>query len=520
MPPSLPAEMQEIAAVVAVEFDSEYYLGVYGDVRDAGVNPLHHFVSYGWKEGRDPNRSFSTTTYLDLHNDVREAGVNPFWHYLVAGRAEGRATVIRRSLNEQAVIAAKSIRQREASVNPSGVATLQAPALASLIESVVGHLIISISHDNYKRNVGGVQSCIKMEEQATLDVGTNYLHLFPTTHRAWLAPSSERLILGVTLNGEYAGTVEAADLLSELGTARCSSQLVVHSLLGLQPEWVVALSKLCTESAPLFWTHDYTAVCPSYALQRNDVVSCDGPSLSSRQCSLCAYGEERGSHVDRVVSMLRQINPVVVSPSEFSRMYFAERVPGDFDAAVVEHCVLTDKRKATPKDGAVRVAFVGTAARHKGWRQFVELVDRFGDTGEYEFLVFGPASTELAGVVAHHAVSVTQQGNKAMIEALRREDVDLAFLWSTWQETFCLTAYEAVASGAFVVTNPGSGNVARLVTKEARGSIFDDFADVSAAFSDGRIAELAARRRDDAWTFDLEFSRMSLDLGRAEVAAA
>jgi len=34
-------------------FDSEYYLQKYPDVKKANINPLWHYVKYGWKEGRD-----------------------------------------------------------------------------------------------------------------------------------------------------------------------------------------------------------------------------------------------------------------------------------------------------------------------------------------------------------------------------------------------------------------------------------------------------------------------------------
>lgn len=39
-------------------FDSEWYLRVYSDVRQAGVDPLHHYLFQGWKEGRLPSAWF------------------------------------------------------------------------------------------------------------------------------------------------------------------------------------------------------------------------------------------------------------------------------------------------------------------------------------------------------------------------------------------------------------------------------------------------------------------------------
>lgn len=53
-------------------------------------NPLSDYLTHGWREGRDPNRWFSSDAYLSLHEDVRTAGVNPFVHYIQFGKQEGR----------------------------------------------------------------------------------------------------------------------------------------------------------------------------------------------------------------------------------------------------------------------------------------------------------------------------------------------------------------------------------------------------------------------------------------------
>ena len=62
-------------------FDHAYYLRSYPDVRKAKVDPLMHFIRYGWKEGRNPNGKFNTKSYLDLHPDVENSGLNPLIHY-------------------------------------------------------------------------------------------------------------------------------------------------------------------------------------------------------------------------------------------------------------------------------------------------------------------------------------------------------------------------------------------------------------------------------------------------------
>ncbi|HQR88744.1 MAG TPA: hypothetical protein PLH31_05640, partial [Caulobacter sp.] len=80
----------EIADPVRAEFDAAFYLAKNPDIAAAGVDPFEHFMTMGWREGRDPNRRFSIASYLDVNPDIGEAGVNPFSHYVVTGRGEGR----------------------------------------------------------------------------------------------------------------------------------------------------------------------------------------------------------------------------------------------------------------------------------------------------------------------------------------------------------------------------------------------------------------------------------------------
>ena len=54
------------------------------------MNPLVHYVTQGWREGRKPNRLFDVRWYLDQHPDVRDEKTEPLGHYLEFGASEGR----------------------------------------------------------------------------------------------------------------------------------------------------------------------------------------------------------------------------------------------------------------------------------------------------------------------------------------------------------------------------------------------------------------------------------------------
>lgn len=82
--------LEDAINIVRPHFDADYYLTNNPDVAQAGVDPVLHYCSQGWREGRDPQPGFSTAYYLEANADVREADVCPYWHYIVAGKNEGR----------------------------------------------------------------------------------------------------------------------------------------------------------------------------------------------------------------------------------------------------------------------------------------------------------------------------------------------------------------------------------------------------------------------------------------------
>lgn len=75
-------------------FDVGFYLNRNQDVAAAGINPLTHFEAAGWKEGRDPSLAFSDSKYLATYTDVAAAGIDPLLHYVVYGKTEGRVAFL------------------------------------------------------------------------------------------------------------------------------------------------------------------------------------------------------------------------------------------------------------------------------------------------------------------------------------------------------------------------------------------------------------------------------------------
>lgn len=64
-------------------FDADFYLDANADVRDAGIDPLEHYLRHGAGEGRWPNPWFDPHWYRERHQAPGDA-TNPLAHYATA----------------------------------------------------------------------------------------------------------------------------------------------------------------------------------------------------------------------------------------------------------------------------------------------------------------------------------------------------------------------------------------------------------------------------------------------------
>ncbi|PYE82167.1 glycosyltransferase family 4 protein [Pseudoroseicyclus aestuarii] len=75
------ARRAEELARIAPFFDAAFYLKRNPDVAAAGMDPLQHFHSNGWREGRNPHPNFALAAYLARFPALREEGRNPLLHF-------------------------------------------------------------------------------------------------------------------------------------------------------------------------------------------------------------------------------------------------------------------------------------------------------------------------------------------------------------------------------------------------------------------------------------------------------
>jgi hypothetical protein len=476
-------------------FDEAYYLARYADVRDAGVDPLRHYLLYGAGEERDPCLNFSTSHYLEEHADVRASGVNPFYHWVATGRV--RAAV--------SAAAGEYVKSRRHGPAPVGPVTREEPERRSVeelareileaVQAAGGKLVLSFGHDNYLEVVGGVQLCTVLEQEACCSSGRAYLQLHPAVRSDRLlddAGAGEQ-ILGAVLNGRDAGRCRVADLERILAALSgraggLSVTLIIHSLLGHSLKFIAGLKEILRVSEAGFWLHDFSSLCPSIHLLRNGIVYCGVPPEGSSECDGCLHGEERRRHLEKLRQLFSAYPLTVLAPSEAAlELWLSRSSLPHARTRVLGHArlIVEGSRTALPQ-GRLRVAFLGYPVFHKGWDAFANLALRRDDRYAFYLLsAFQPPYPP----VEWRKVEVGAGHVDAMSQALSRERIDVAVLWSQCPETFSFTAHEALAAGVFIVTTEHSGNIASLVRATGQGLVLHDEWELHETFRSGRLVE-------------------------------
>ena len=514
---------REERALAAQFFDPQYYLTMYPDVAASRADPLDHFLSHGWREGRDPSNDFSVSDYFELNPDVAASGVHPFLHYVTTGRGEGRLARARLGFRHDVLANLKTFETRLA----DSTAWAQPMELSPVSELIAAMgkarphgLHVTFSQDDYSRSVGGSQLCVQRESAEFALLGRNHLHVHPANGWPIVRNGPTQTPMGVLWNGESVGVftppaiVEAMKAWEQHGEPR---SFAIHNMLGHSSRDVIDIVRAGGMNAGYFWLHDMGSLCVGIHLLRNDVENCGAPPAGSPACSICVYGDWRRAQVREHQLLFDRLELTVASPSAVALETW--RAGGSLDAqaevvAPLAKLVPTARVAAAAEpDGVFRFAFPGTPSIHKGWPIFRDLAARFAHDPRYVFIHL--ASTPVAGSLAqHHPVTVTAERPLAMRQALEELSIDAAMVWSLCLETFSFVSYEAASAGVAVVTGPDSGNVAVFASQGEYGVVLPDEHQLEAWFESGEILKLARAHRNPK-IYDLSFSKLTAELVEA-----
>jgi hypothetical protein len=305
------------------------------------------------------------------------------------------------------------------------------------------------------------------------------------------------------LNGKQVGFTNTTDLSAVLIKARPhlpeQTLFVCHCLLGHRVGEVTRLHDALRPMRAFFWVHDYSSICSSVTLSRNNVAFCGAPPPTSTACQICIYGRDRLHHIAQVQRLFETVDFDVVAPSETALAIWSAHAHVRYREThvhphakirftAVRRSVIEIQRRGT-LECPIRVAFTGHGEAHKGWQAFLALISECEALGIYKFYQFSAEQGNAPKPCFEHvAVEVRATARDTMVHALQSHAIDLVLVLSNWPETFSYVTHEAIAAGADVVTFADSGNVAIEVIRTGRGLVMKNFSALLEFFVTGSAA--------------------------------
>ena len=367
---------------------------------------------------------------------------------------------------------------------------------------------------SYIIDSSGTSKVVKAHEQIFNDNGIGYITIFPISRSGGEGANWHVITTGcyaLIINGRFYRVVTEIELLNELLRLQengiyCVGILVHHIIRNDINELYSIIEKI--DDVPIvYYLHDFYTCCPNPYLLRNDLTPC---ADRSQACDGCVYINKRDSHLKKIRRLFTLINGrvVFVAPSEYVKdkwlLFYPEYHEKTF---VVPH----QKREGTylslrdseiqDENTPLRIAFVGAQKEIKGWDTYKKLVSNLRETyhRNYEFYYLGYGKEEIPGVKSI-LVQISEQGNDAMINALRDNSIDVVLLLSKCGETYSYTMYESRAANCYICTMKSSGNIAYSVSTHLWGSVLRTEEELTNLISD----EETFRKRIYTWKKEVE----------------
>jgi len=247
--------------------------------------------------------------------------------------------------------------------------------------------------------------------------------------------------------------------------------VVVHHLKNINIDQLTEILDSCKKTI-FFYIHDFYAIRPyenanvdSYALENIFAANQNFKSFFLKYIDKCKF----------------------IAPSEFCKEIWCRYFP-EFkeNVMVVRHQKFVDSynQNLNPVENekGLSVAFVGAQLEIKGWDDYRQLCSKFSSENRYHFFYLGSGSESMENVTK---VKVSIQNKQfTMVDALRRNGIDVVCLLSKVPETYSYTFFEALSSNSFVVTFRDSGNIACQVQKWKNGCVLSNYGELISFFND------------------------------------
>lgn len=340
--------------------------------------------------------------------------------------------------------------------------------------------VLSISYGNYLIQNGGTDKVIREHCKIFNRVNTNYLFAFPIQQKKKVGVKEISLhFWGLNLDQHLVGLFTFNNLIKVLNNYQTENKckaIFIHHTWRVEENEIKKFLRL-NKSPIYFYLHDFHMICDNNNFMDRVDHFC-GYGVNTFDCSDKCKDYSASCQNKMLFKHIMEENKdriCCVAPSENTKHIFVSTFPTYKNKfKCIEHQKPIQYRYLEPhREGRLRIAFIGAQNNIKGWGDFKALVKNL-EKNDTDLYYFGTGEDILTGVKSVR-VSVREQGDTAMQEALQANKIDVVLLLSCWPETYSYTFYESLSAGCFVIAYECSGNIVDQVKQKKCGRIFKSF---------------------------------------------
>ncbi len=339
--------------------------------------------------------------------------------------------------------------------------------------------ILSISHSSYLNNIGGLEKVILEQYNVAKQNDYDFIAVFPISNKISIKGHIIKhrfQTFGVHINNNDYISMNFQDLLSLIGNYSIE-KVFIHSLISLPFKKITTLIDSMTQASLFFYVHDYKSVCAGHNLLKNKTRYCGSDGIRLSKCFNCRFyipGLISKKHYQALFDHFPRMKFIFPSEAAMNVWKDSYRNIHKDRLIVLPHQILSNEFKDYTRNTKLKLAYIGYKSYNKGWKTFRNLVKYINKKKlDIELFVLGKTDEHLPNV-KEIEVSFQKEGVDAMTKAIRRNKIDMAFLWSPWPETYSYTFFESYVGGAFIITNKDSGNIAVKTKQLDCGRVFCD----------------------------------------------
>lgn len=350
--------------------------------------------------------------------------------------------------------------------------------------------VVSFAFSNYKSSLGGMSKYIMANENALKELNVSYVYI--SSVKKMFKQNYLFQYFRLIVDGNYQGVFTLQHLKEYFEMLYKNKFSILefhfHNILFTEIKHLQELVNFFPSAPILLIIHDYSTICCSFNLLTDKGCFC-GPGLPPKEkCLSCKkYSLYKKNNLAIYNFLLKNKDRLkVLCPSDCAKKIRLQAYPSLQNKTFVLPEQKLDglyvSAKKYDSNAKIKIAYVGNYSQHKGcdvWKKMVN--NNLADCYEfYEFCNNGSGSEKVKNV----KVTFNPSNLNAMVDELRKEQIDCVLLWSTWPETYSYTLYESYSANCFILTNKNSGNICDFVEKKKIGKVFESEDELISFLSD------------------------------------